>query len=119
MVLSGVMANLQTNPHVQYMARLGWFPVVWFNGFNGFRTEDDDITIGGNGSGDTSIHIIALDGIVNVNSLFTLATIMGLVWWSSDGPRLAAGTDCLHSGVPFSSVGVGVVDQMSWITTLC
>lgn len=30
--------------------------------------------------GETSIHITALDGIVNVNSLFTLAVFLGLAW---------------------------------------
>ncbi|KAJ0266310.1 hypothetical protein HA466_0003340 [Hirschfeldia incana] len=32
----------------------------------------------------TSIHITALDGIVNVNSLFTLAVFIGLAWNPSD-----------------------------------
>jgi hypothetical protein len=32
--------------------------------------------------GGTSIHITALDGVMNVNSLFTLAAILGLVWQS-------------------------------------
>ncbi|XP_015577919.1 uncharacterized protein LOC8287505 [Ricinus communis] len=32
----------------------------------------------------TSIHITALDGIVNVNSLFTLAVFLGLTWNPSD-----------------------------------
>ncbi|XP_008801356.1 uncharacterized protein LOC103715495 [Phoenix dactylifera] len=34
--------------------------------------------------GGTSIHITALDGIVNVNSLFTLAVFVGLAWNPSD-----------------------------------
>ncbi|TVU39922.1 hypothetical protein EJB05_13366, partial [Eragrostis curvula] len=42
---------------------------------------------GGNGAWGTSIHITALDGIINVNSLFTLAAFLGLAWRpSSDGP---------------------------------
>jgi hypothetical protein len=50
---------------------------------------------GGGGRG-TSIHITALDGIVNVNSLFTLAAFIGLAWRpSSDGPGLADGTNRL------------------------
>ncbi|OAY46173.1 uncharacterized protein LOC110619531 [Manihot esculenta] len=32
----------------------------------------------------TSIHITALDGIVNVNSLFTLAVFVGLAWNPTD-----------------------------------
>ncbi|XP_040382116.1 uncharacterized protein LOC102710318 [Oryza brachyantha] len=53
---------------------------------------------GGGGGGGTSIHITALDGIVNVNSLFTLAAFIGLAWRpSADGPELAAGADRLGS----------------------
>ncbi|KAF8731803.1 hypothetical protein HU200_015741 [Digitaria exilis] len=61
---------------------------------------DGDIAAGGGGSGGsgggggTSIHVTALDGIVNVNSLFTLAAFVGLAWRpSSDGPGLADGAD--------------------------
>lgn len=44
----------------------------------------------------TSIQVTALDGIVNVNSLFTLAAFLGLAWRpSSDGPGLADGADHL------------------------
>ncbi|PQP92597.1 uncharacterized protein Pyn_24056 [Prunus yedoensis var. nudiflora] len=32
----------------------------------------------------TSVHIVALDGIVNVNSLFTLAVFIGLTWDPND-----------------------------------
>lgn len=63
---------------------------------------DGDIAAGGGGSGGsgggggTSIHVTALDGIVNVNSLFTLAAFLGLAWRpSSDGPGLADGADHL------------------------
>lgn len=49
---------------------------------------------GSGGGGGTSIHVTALDGIVNVNSLFTLAAFVGLAWRpSSDGPGLADGAD--------------------------
>ncbi|KAM1406689.1 hypothetical protein ACFXTH_001336 [Malus domestica] len=34
--------------------------------------------------GGTAIHLTALDGIVNVNSLFTLAVFIGLTWNPSD-----------------------------------
>ncbi|XP_068636091.1 uncharacterized protein [Aristolochia californica] len=34
--------------------------------------------------GTTSIHITALDGIVNVNSIFTLAVFVGLAWNPAD-----------------------------------
>lgn len=61
---------------------------------------DGDVATGGGGGGGsgggggTSIHITALDGIVNVNSLFTLAAFLGLAWRpSSDGPGLADGAD--------------------------
>ncbi|CAD6226229.1 unnamed protein product [Miscanthus lutarioriparius] len=54
--------------------------------------DGGDVATGG-GRG-TSIHIMALDGIVNVNSLFTLAAFLGLAWRpSSDGPGLADGAD--------------------------
>jgi hypothetical protein len=58
---------------------------------------DADVAAGGGGRGrGTSIHITALDGIVNVNSLFTLAAFIGLAWRpSSDGPGLADGTNRL------------------------
>ncbi|WOL14972.1 hypothetical protein Cni_G23753 [Canna indica] len=36
--------------------------------------------VGSGGNGGTSIHITALDGIVNVNSLFTFAVFVGLAW---------------------------------------
>ncbi|KAJ1288701.1 hypothetical protein BS78_02G108300 [Paspalum vaginatum] len=53
---------------------------------------------GSGGGGGTSIHITALDGIVNVNSLFTLAAFVGLAWRpSSDGPGLAGGADSAGS----------------------
>nr|XP_015877247.2 uncharacterized protein LOC107413725 isoform X1 [Ziziphus jujuba var. spinosa]XP_048326634.1 uncharacterized protein LOC107413725 isoform X1 [Ziziphus jujuba var. spinosa]XP_048326635.1 uncharacterized protein LOC107413725 isoform X1 [Ziziphus jujuba var. spinosa] len=39
-------------------------------------------------SGGTNIHVTALDGIVNVNSLFTLAVFVGLTW----NPRDPANT---------------------------
>jgi len=62
--------------------------------------DGGDIAAGGGGAGGsgggggTSIHVTALDGIVNVNSLFTLAAFVGLAWRpSSDGPGLAAGAD--------------------------
>ncbi|KAG0462394.1 hypothetical protein HPP92_020870 [Vanilla planifolia] len=35
---------------------------------------------GRRGEGGTSIHITALDGIMNVKSLFTLAVFLGLAW---------------------------------------
>lgn len=59
--------------------------------------DGGDIATGGGGSGGgTCIDITALDGIVNVNSLFTLAAFIGLAWRpSSDGPGLADGADRL------------------------
>ncbi|KAK9998740.1 hypothetical protein SO802_018343 [Lithocarpus litseifolius] len=35
----------------------------------------------------TSIHIMALDSIVNVNSLFTLALFLGLTWYPTTNPK--------------------------------
>ncbi|EXC10745.1 hypothetical protein L484_025329 [Morus notabilis] len=35
----------------------------------------------------TSIHIMALDNVVNVNSLFTLALFLGLSWYPTTDPR--------------------------------
>ncbi|KAG6485916.1 uncharacterized protein LOC122008361 [Zingiber officinale] len=46
--------------------------------FRGLETEST--------GGGTSIHITALDGIVNVNSLFTLAVFIGLAWNPSRYP---------------------------------
>lgn len=58
--------------------------------------DGSDTATGGGGGGGTGIHITALDGIVNVNSLFTLAVFIGLAWRpSSDGPGLADGADRL------------------------
>ncbi|XP_021894555.1 uncharacterized protein LOC110812168 [Carica papaya] len=34
----------------------------------------------------TTIHVMALDGIVNVNSLFTLALFLGLTWFPTTDP---------------------------------
>lgn len=42
----------------------------------------------------TSIHISALDGIVNVNSLFTLAVFIGLAWNPTDPNNLILETSC-------------------------
>ncbi|XP_057806167.1 uncharacterized protein LOC131021094 [Salvia miltiorrhiza] len=57
----------------------------------------------------TSVHISALDGIVNVNSLFTLAVFIGLTWNPTDpsnslidpsgcsaGPRIAEDLVAFH-----------------------
>ncbi|KAF5800037.1 hypothetical protein HanXRQr2_Chr07g0311461 [Helianthus annuus] len=57
----------------------------------------------------TAIHITALDGIVNVNSLFTLAVFIGLAWSPTDpnnslvtdptcvaGPSIAENLVCFH-----------------------
>ncbi|KAB1225927.1 hypothetical protein CJ030_MR1G007555 [Morella rubra] len=35
----------------------------------------------------TTIHIMALDGIVNVNSLFSFALFLGLTWYPTNGPN--------------------------------
>ncbi|KAG8380761.1 hypothetical protein BUALT_Bualt06G0049600 [Buddleja alternifolia] len=45
----------------------------------------------------TSIHITALDGIVNVNSLFTLAVFIGLAWNPTD-PNNSLIDPIQHSG---------------------
>ncbi|CAN6442910.1 unnamed protein product [Victoria cruziana] len=46
----------------------------------------------------TSIHVTALDGIINVNSLFTLAVFVGLAWNPRDPSfSLVDDTDCLAS----------------------
>ncbi|PON36947.1 maternal effect embryo arrest [Parasponia andersonii] len=46
----------------------------------------------------TNIHIMALDGVVNVNSLFTLALFLGLSWYPTSDPQTtligAAASDC-------------------------
>ncbi|XP_076903671.1 uncharacterized protein LOC143558798 [Bidens hawaiensis] len=57
----------------------------------------------------TTIHITALDGIINVNSLFTLAVFIGLAWQPTDpnntlidnpnctpGPHVAENLICFH-----------------------
>ncbi|XP_015575519.1 uncharacterized protein LOC107261364 [Ricinus communis] len=47
----------------------------------------------------TKIHIMALDGIVNVNSLFTFALFLGLAWYPAAGPAttLIAEPSCAAS----------------------
>ncbi|KAK8951327.1 hypothetical protein KSP39_PZI004328 [Platanthera zijinensis] len=45
-----------------------------------FRYSSGGPSSGRRGEGGTSIHITALDGITNVNSLFTLAVFLGLAW---------------------------------------
>ncbi|KAF1885488.1 hypothetical protein Lal_00029377 [Lupinus albus] len=42
----------------------------------------------------TSIHIMALDGIVNVNSLFTLALFLGITTTNTNNPLIAGDTSC-------------------------
>ncbi|XP_031487332.1 uncharacterized protein LOC116255601 [Nymphaea colorata] len=54
----------------------------------------------------TSIHVTALDGIINVNSLFTLAVFVGLAWNPTDRSfSLVDDPDCLAS----RSVAEGLV----------
>ncbi|KAJ0984056.1 hypothetical protein J5N97_002412 [Dioscorea zingiberensis] len=47
------------------------------------------------GGGVTSIHITALDGIVNVNSLFTFAVFLGLAWNPTDASATLASPECI------------------------
>ena len=54
----------------------------------------------------TSVHITALDGIVNVNSLFTLAVFLGLTWNPSD-PNNSLNLD--STCTPGPSVGENLV----------
>jgi hypothetical protein len=67
--------------------------VQWFQRYPARRTSTSQPATAGVGG--TSIHITALDGVMNVNSLFTLAAILGLVWQSasrsSDEPGFADG----------------------------
>ncbi|KAF9675408.1 hypothetical protein SADUNF_Sadunf09G0029300 [Salix dunnii] len=56
----------------------------------------------------TRIHIMALDGIVNVNSLFTLALFLGLAWYpTAPDPTttLVTDTSCIAS----SSIAEGLI----------
>ncbi|KAF9674660.1 hypothetical protein SADUNF_Sadunf10G0150100 [Salix dunnii] len=48
----------------------------------------------------TSIHITALDGIINVNSLFTLAVFVGLAWNPADPTNTLIGSSDLISCSP-------------------
>ncbi len=58
----------------------------------------------------TSIHITALDGIVNVNSLFTLAVFIGLTWSPTDPANsLVVDQTC----IPGSSVAENLVISVS------
>ncbi|MQL69295.1 hypothetical protein Taro_001611 [Colocasia esculenta] len=57
--------------------------------YAGRRTPDD----GHEGRG-TSIHVTALDGIVNVNSLFTLGVFVGLAWNPTDPSNSLADSEC-------------------------
>ncbi|KAF3330747.1 hypothetical protein FCM35_KLT04101 [Carex littledalei] len=76
-----------------------------------------------NGGG-TSISITALDGIVNVNSLFTLAAFAGLAWTPSDGattlssPECAAG-DRVESDLVFFHVLAFACFLFSSLVALC
>ncbi|XP_021813876.1 uncharacterized protein LOC110756722 [Prunus avium] len=84
----------------------------------------------------TSVHIVALDGIVNVNSLFTLAVFIGLTWDPNDpnntlievndpttcraGPRIAEDLVAFHvysfSSFLFSSLVAVALKQAIRIT---
>ena len=46
------------------------------------------------GDGGTNIHATALDGIVNVNSLFTLGVFVGLAWNPTDPGGSLASSEC-------------------------
>jgi hypothetical protein len=49
---------------------------------------------GASNGGGTSISITVLDGIMNVNSLFTLAPSVGLTWNHSDGASTLSSPEC-------------------------
>ncbi|XP_057801450.1 uncharacterized protein LOC131016747 [Salvia miltiorrhiza] len=53
---------------------------------------------GGDGGRQTSIHVTALDGIVNVNSLFTLAMFVGLSMTSPENATTAWSAGCTTGG---------------------
>ncbi|KAJ3677678.1 hypothetical protein LUZ60_003402 [Juncus effusus] len=55
---------------------------------------DSDSSDRGGNDGGTTIHITALDGIVNVNSLFTLAAFVGLAWNPYDGSSTLSSPSC-------------------------
>ncbi|EXC19358.1 hypothetical protein L484_010373 [Morus notabilis] len=57
----------------------------------------------------TSVHITALDGIVNVNSLFTLAVFIGLTWNPKDPTNSLIDADADASCTPGPSVAEDLV----------
>lgn len=83
----------------------------------------------------TSIHVTALDGLVNVNSLFTFAVFVGLAWnpWDPNNtlnkdPRCAPGPNvkrdliAFHvysfSSFLFSSLVALTLKQVNWFSLL-
>lgn len=63
----------------------------------GCRYEEEEIADGPSyslGKGTTSIHVTALDGLVNVNSLFTLAVFVGLTATSPSDGALVESSNC-------------------------
>lgn len=64
------------------------------------RYEEEEIADGPSyslGKGTTSIHVTALDGLVNVNSLFTLAVFVGLTATSPSDGALVENSNCYAS----------------------
>lgn len=50
------------------------------------RPQMSDVSLSRNKLTPTAIHIMALDGIFNVNSLFTFALFLGLSWYPPNDP---------------------------------
>ncbi|XP_019230419.1 PREDICTED: uncharacterized protein LOC109211342 [Nicotiana attenuata] len=67
----------------------------WSGSDSGTNNSGDKMCEGAVPKLGTTIHITALDGIINVNSLFTLAVFIGLAWNPHDlNNSLATDTNC-------------------------
>ncbi|XP_039132448.1 uncharacterized protein LOC120269183 [Dioscorea cayenensis subsp. rotundata] len=62
---------------------------------DGSDRRPSEMSTRSDGGGGTSIHITALDGIVNVNSLFTFAVFLGLAWNPTDASATLATPECV------------------------
>lgn len=57
----------------------------------------------------TSIHIMALDGIVNVNSLFTFAVFLGLAWYPTADPATTLASVADPACVADTAIGENLI----------
>lgn len=58
----------------------------------------------------TSIHIMALDGIVNVNSLFTFAVFLGLAWYPTTNPAVTLASAADPACIADTAMGESLIE---------